>query len=163
MYEGFPTLEKWSKAERKMWILYVGDSRANRSLRPGSAKARRMTVISGRRCCALLESLGHNMSLVRTLLESSRWNSTVCFLTWKVKATPSNRLLFQLAPSMTDTDETEFGLWATPESSQRGGRSNDIINGNKVMSRTTGERMHGLDLNCQVKMWPTPHGFSKDG
>ena len=81
--------------------------------KPGSAEARKMTAISGRRCSELYTKPGPLGCLVRTLLESSRWNSTECFLTWKVKATPSKRLLFQLAPSMPNIDETEFGLWPT--------------------------------------------------
>jgi len=113
--------------------------------RPGSAEARQMTVTSGLRCTALLENRTPLGSLRRMLLESSRWNSTTCFLTWKVKATPSNRLLFQLAPLMPDTDETEFGLWATAteqDSANDGGPSQ--------------YERHSLPLNAEVKMWPTP-------
>jgi len=137
--------------------------------RPGSAQARKMTATSGRRCSELYHKPGPLGSLVRTLLDSSRWSSTSVFLTWKVKATPANRLLFQLAPSMPDTGETECGLlptvtetmnqlcpsmqeryanpilWATPteqDSSNDGGPSQ--------------YQRHSLPLNAEVKMWPTP-------
>jgi hypothetical protein len=119
-----------------------------------------MTVTSGRRCTALLENQSPLGLLRKTLLESSRWNSTTCFLTWKVKATPSNRLLFQLAPSMPDTDETEFGLWATPHT-PNGGRVNSA---EEILNKgTTDNGKRQVSLESQVKMWPTPHGMSKDG
>lgn len=39
----------------------------------------------------------------------------MCWLTWKVSATPRGRLLFQLLPSMRNTDEAASGsLLATP-------------------------------------------------
>jgi hypothetical protein len=119
--------------------------------RPGSAEARKMTVTSGLKCSGLYHKPGPLGSLVKMLLESSAWNSTECFLTWKVKATPSNRLLFQLAPSMPNTDGTEFGLWATPKNrdfrSAEGG---------------AGEMRDSPDLNVQVKMWPTPQARDKE-
>lgn len=92
------------------------DFLANLSALPGSAEARAMTVRSGRRCSALLQNPNPAGCLVKMLLESSAWNSTVCFLTWKISATPSGRLLFRLVPSMPNTDETECGLWPTPTS-----------------------------------------------
>src|SRR5262245_44007205 len=91
-------------------------SRASPSVRPGSEGARRMTVGSGLKCSGLYVKSGPLGSLVRMLLESSAWNSTVVYLTWRVKATPRNRLLFQLAPWTHDTDETECGLLPTTRS-----------------------------------------------
>jgi len=44
------------------------------------------------------------------LLVSSRWDSTEFSLTWKAKATPAGRLLFQLAPSTPRIDATASGL-----------------------------------------------------
>jgi hypothetical protein len=114
--------------------------------RPGSEEARKMTVTSGRKCSGLYTKLGPLGCLVRTLLESSRWNSTECFLTWKVKATPSRRLLFQLAPSTPNTDETEFGLWRTlvEGDAKRGVHPNP--------KKQAGE----YSLLNQVKLRPTP-------
>src|ERR1039458_8788287 len=82
---------------------------------PGSDEARRTTARSGRRCSALLKRQDPVGCLLKTCLESSAWNSTLCFLTWRAKATPRGRWLFQLAPSMPDTDETGCGyLLPTP-------------------------------------------------
>lgn len=115
---------------------------------PGSDLARQMTVRSGRKCSELLTRQDPIGCLVKTLLESSRWNSTMCFLTWKASATPRGRLLFRLAPSMPDTDETEFGLWRTPNAahSDRGAQ-----NGRERLAQG-----HAMSLQDQVKMWPTP-------
>ena len=93
--------------------LFAEDSPASRSARPGSDLARRTTELSGLKCS---ESFGKYLpdgSLVRMLLESSAWNSTRCYLTWKDSATPQKRLYFRLVPSMPHTDETEFGFLAT--------------------------------------------------
>lgn len=90
------------------------DFLANLSVLPGSKEAQRMTVTSGQRCSVLSRSRSPLGSLVKTLLESSTWNSTLCFLTWREKGLKSRRLLFQLVPSMPVTEETEFGLFATP-------------------------------------------------
>lgn len=90
------------------------DSPASLFPSPGSSAARTITVTSGRKCAELLTRQDPVGSLVRMLLESSRWNSTLCFLTWKISATPRSRLLFRLVPSMPNTDGTEFGFWPTP-------------------------------------------------
>ncbi len=115
--------------------------------RPASAQAQKMTAISGQKLVGSWLSAGPLGSLEKMLLVTSPWASTTCYLTWKAKATPQGRLLFQLAPSTPRTDETEFGLWATPVSSRRGGRSKASI-----------ERGGGVTLQQQVKLWPTPTG-----
>lgn len=74
----------------------------------------KMTVTSGLRCLELSKKSGQLGLLVKMLLESSAWHSKMCVLTWKTKALKSNRLLFQLVPKMRSTEETGFGLLATP-------------------------------------------------
>lgn len=85
--------------------LFPAGSHASHSPRPDSAEARRMTATSGLRCCELLRSCGPLGSLERMLLTSSIWRSTMCFLTWKAKATPRGRLWFQLAASALHTND----------------------------------------------------------
>lgn len=94
--------------------LFAGDTHASHSVPPGSDKARKMTAISGRKCVELLQASGRDGLLPRTLLGTSAWASTKCWLTWKPRTTPGGRLLSQLAPSMPTTEETEFGLLPTP-------------------------------------------------
>lgn len=94
--------------------LFPAGSHASHSPRPDSAEARRMTATSGLRCCELLRSCGPLGSLERMLLTSSIWRSTMCFLTWKAKATPRGRLWFQLAASALHTNDTDMQSWPTP-------------------------------------------------
>ena len=76
--------------------LFQEDSPASHSLLPGSGRARRMTVISGRKCLELSKNSGPLGLLEKMLLESLEWHSTMCFLTWKTKVTPQGRLYYQL-------------------------------------------------------------------
>ena len=138
------------------------DFLANLSVSPGSDSARQMTERSGRKCCELLGKPSLLGSLVKTLLESSRWNSTISFLTWKASATPRGRLLFRLVPSMPDTDETGCGLWPTPQANKTT-ESGDIVNADgtewdgksKPHGAATGKPITTA-LADKVKMWPTP-------
>ena len=86
------------------------DTHASHLVRPGSDEARKMTVTSGRKYLPLCKRSGRLGAFSRMFLDTSVWASTKCYLTWKAKTTPSNRLLFQLAPSMPRTDEIGSGL-----------------------------------------------------
>lgn len=87
-------------------------------------EAVRMTVGSGRRLLPLLPPPSRIGASLRTcaasLLSNEAWYSTVCWLRWKVSATPAGRALFQLAPSARPTDGTESGLWPTAKSHNSG-------------------------------------------
>lgn len=108
------------------------DSRASLFPLPGSERARAMTVSSGLRCSKLSRLSGPLGCLEKMCLASSRWASTVCFLTWKDSATPSGRLLFQLVPWTPRTGETDCGLLPTPTASDfRGGRKGHAWRGPK--------------------------------
>ena len=86
------------------------DTHASHLVMPGSDEARKTTVISGRKCIDLLKLSGRDGLLPRMCLGTSLWGSTMCYLTWKPKATPGGRLLFQLSPSTPGTAEIESGL-----------------------------------------------------
>ena len=135
---------------------------ASRIVLPGSEEAQRMTATSGRQCATLLDDASPLGFVVRTCLESSAWNSTECFLTWRALAIGSNRLLFRLVPSMPHTEESEFGLWPTPNVAGGGNNCELVPNGNHFL-RPSGEKAH-LGLDQAVKMWPTPTSRDhKDG
>ena len=127
---------------------------ASHSVLPGSDEARRMTVISGLKCLELYPKSGPLLSLVKTLLGSSTWRSTRCYLTWKVSATPHKRLLFRLVPSMPRTGETGARLWlSTPTACDVNGPRSQKWRGNSAPTPTE-----------FVKMWPTPTSRDhKDG
>ena len=90
------------------------DIRVSPSVLPGSKKAQKMTVTSGRQCLKLSKLSGPVGSLLKMCLVTSGWDSTRCFLTWKPVATPRNRLLFQLFPSTPHIEGTGSGLLPTP-------------------------------------------------
>lgn len=126
--------------------LFAEDTRkdlANLSVLPGSEKAKMMTVTSGQRCSELYRKQDQLGLLVKTLLVTSLWDSTMCYLTWKASATPRNRLLYRLQVSVQDIDEKEYLLWPTP-----------TVYGN--YNKKGSSKNAGDGLATAVKMWPTP-------
>lgn len=88
---------------------------ASRSHTPGSDWARRMTAISGRGFVTSLPISGPAGACLKTLLGTSRWGSTLCWLTWNRSTTPAGRSLFRLRPSAPRTGGTASGSSATGE------------------------------------------------
>ena len=140
--------------------LFAEDSHANPSQSQDYDKGRTMTVTSGLRCLELYESVSPAGSLARTFLGSSEWHSTMCALIWSAKATKSGRLYYQLVPSMLATDETEFGLWATPAASTGGGIPMDAEAKGWKWEGSYWRRPDGSKFQTQLidqaRMWPTP-------
>ena len=122
--------------EKSMYSQEV--SPVSRSVLPDSDLGRMMTVISGQRCYEQFGRHSPLSSLVRMLLESSRWYSPARRLKWdarplsstrvrtyieksssssskpsvqtlSVRDIPSSRLLFRLVPSVRHTSVTECG------------------------------------------------------
>ena len=108
---------------------YQEDFLASHSVQPGSDEARTMTVTSGRKCCELYRKSGPLGSLVRTLLVSSAWRSTRCYLTWKASATPARRLLFRLVPSTPRTGGTGSPFWVGTPTGAMSKRSDKFAQG----------------------------------
>lgn len=121
--------------------LFPEDFLASHSPQPGSAVARTMTVTSGRKCCELYRKSGPLGSLVRTLLVSSAWRSTRCYLTWKASATPARRLLFRLVPSIPHTEETGSQFWVGTPTGAMGKRIDKFAK--LIPTPTTGAGMCG--------------------
>ncbi len=126
--------------------LLPADSLASLSVSPGSDEARQMTAGSGLKCLESLRRSDRSGLLRRMLLGSSTWGSTIVYLTWRIAATLSNRILFQLVPSTPRTDGIESSLWATPSA-----RADSRSEGG-LASRGN----HQVNLHLEVKMWPTP-------
>ena len=89
-------------------------SPVSRSPVPASEKARKTTVISGRKCLEWCRNSGPLGSLERMLLASSVWHSMTCLLTWSVRVTPAGRSFFRLRASVPRTCEIGYSLWPTP-------------------------------------------------
>ena len=151
--------------------LFAGDTHASPSASQENGVAQKMTVTSGQKCLGLSKNSGPLGSLEKMLLGTSIWGSTRCSLTWKQRATPQGRLLFQLVPLMHSTEGIESGLlhtptatanqmapsmnsgwWRTPNASQ-GGTPKALLRGGT--HRSSGQPIQ-IRLQDQVKMWPTP-------
>ena len=136
----------------------LGATHVSHSPLPGSKKARKMTATSGRECLKLLNTKDPLSSFARTCLVTLSWASMKCYLTWKVKATPRGRLLFQLQQSMPTIKESVSGLWPTPDASARGARRNQ--NGHQVTLQDA-VAGHTPEARAYMKkqMWPTPNAW----
>jgi hypothetical protein len=87
------------------------------------------------------------MSLVSRVLMAD-WYSNKCALTWKMKGTKYNRLLFQLVPKTLRTEETDAGsLLPTPTLNNENGRREDF----------------SPSLLMVAKMLPTPRTADAEG
>jgi len=157
---------------------------------PGSEEAARMTAGSGRRLYESLvkhSRLGQSSKiLLESLLSNSEWSSRICFLKWRASATKSShRLLFQLVPSVPDTEETESSLLPTlraadsdknqrtaegcAKEASRKGANNDLavaigmlptlsateLNGGGSNAETRKENGHHVRLRDCLKMLPS--------
>ncbi len=110
--------------------LFAADTLASPSAWQDEGVAKKMKDISGRKCIALFERSGRDGSLPRMLLDILASASMRLPHRWKLKASPSGRLLFQLAPLAHRTGETVCGLWPTPNASDcrdRGNMSNPAV------------------------------------
>ena len=146
-------------ANMEQLILFPADSPANPSVQLDKNEERRMTVTSGRKCLGLLKNLSRLGLLLKMCLTSSIWHSTAQKLTWKPKATPRNRLLFQLVESTRGTSEGDFGLWPTPAVTVTGGPTGlGGGSGNrkklyKMVGEDVGKKMASGSLNPEWEEW----------
>ena len=157
-------------------MLFAEDSLASHSVTRGGSRLKTTPVTSGQRCLGLSGNAGPLGLLEKTLLESSAWAWTKYSLTWKAKATPQGRLIFQLArleprtsgsgsgllhtptakanqmaPSMATRDSGSWGLglWPTPTASAHRGSGPTVV-------RKDGKiRNDRLDYAVE-QFWPTP-------
>ena len=138
------------------------DTHANHFHKPGSEEAVKMTDISGRTYFPLFKESDPLGAFSRMFMGTSQWVSTKCYLTWKGKATPQGRSLFQLVPLTHLTEETDFGssveMWATPRTSDT--NSGRTLNEKGQRISKSSDLVFGANLADQVKMWPTPRACS---
>jgi len=77
-------------------------------------KEQMMNATCGEKCYEQFKKLNPHLSSLKMSLVSrvlmADWYSSKCALTWKLKGTKFNRLLFQLQPKMLRTEETDAGL-----------------------------------------------------
>ena len=139
--------------------LFAADIHASLSPQPGSDEARKMTATSGQNLIGSWLNSGPLGSLERMLLGTSAWASMTCFLTWRDKVTPAERLLFQLAPLTPRTDETEFGLWPTARAADGKGAVNPSA-AQKSVERGFSPNLPEVVTAQNAGLWPTPRSCS---
>ena len=125
------------------------DIRANHFHKPESVEAQKMTDISGRSFFPLFKAKDPLGAFSKMFMGTSLWGSTKCYLTWRGKATPQGRSLFQLVPRTHLTEEIDSGLsqemWATPVADDTGIRKKKYSQGGTALS-----------MQASQEMWPTP-------
>ena len=121
--------------------LFAEDSLVSRSHRQEDSSLKTTPDISGLRCLGLSGNSGPLGLLERTLLGSSNWAWTKYSLTWKAKATPQGRLIFQLARLEPRTSDNGSGLLHTPTA--------------KANQTAPSMAMRGSG-NWVSSLWPTP-------
>jgi hypothetical protein len=139
----------------------------NPSPAPEREKDQAMTVTSGLRC---LQSFGRlpraglwQRMFLDCLVRKGGWYSRVCALTWKLRATKSSRLYFQLAAKTLPTDGTGFGSWQdgllrTPDAS--------VVTGGGAKVEDRKRQGHAIGLHDQVRsmgMLATPNAADCTG
>ena len=139
------------------------DSHANLSQSQVKEKVQEMIATSGQKCYELSKHRNQDGLLAKMsgiLLQSkTAWYSNKCVLTWKTKATKSNRLLFQLAVCKHPIEEIESGssegqykMWPTPTASDPEGgvvKNVELNNGNFSRTNKKGVRW-GVKLKDAV-------------
>lgn len=105
----------------------------------------------GPTCSALYKSVGPVGLLLKTLVDSSIWRSTLYSLTWKGKATKQGRSYCRLLPSARPIAGIDALLWPTPRA----------VEGQRGVAQSDAERDSPL-LTTRVRQeeqrsaWPTP-------
>ena len=120
-------------------MLLWEDSRVSPIVAQVPDKPKTTPDISGQTCLDSSRNLGPIGSLEKTLLDSLTWAWTKYSLTWKTKATPQGRLIFQLARSAHHTNGIDSG---------------------SLRTALVGENPNQPDPNNKVstsEMWATPN------
>ena len=130
--------------------LFAEDSLVSHSPKLENSLPKTTPVTSGQKCLDLSGNAGPLGFVEKTLLGSSNWAWTKYSLTWKAKATPQGRLIYQLARLAPRTSDSGSGLLHTPTA-----KANQTSP--SMMARGPGNWVSGL--------WQTPdvRGFTNDG
>jgi len=115
---------------------------------------------SGMKCLMLLSKSDQDGSLGKMckalLISNKAWHSDRCEMTWKVKVSKSNVLLFQLQVSVLGINEKESGFLPTPNTMDH------IDRKGMRPSRAATNRKTGY-LSEMIKMYPTPTASDIEG
>ena len=119
------------------------DSHASPIQSQGNGKEPTMNATSGRKCLELLERFSRlslwGKTLAVCLIGHGVWFSSKSKLNWKIKATRSNRLYFQLAAKTLGIRGKGFGLQPTLTAT-------DSIGNCRESTQHTGNSLHSVTL-----------------
>ena len=132
------------------------DILANLSPSQVAKKVSKIRDTSGQKCLDLSKNSDLLGSLEKTLVDTLNSVSTPYLRTWRVKATPQGRLVFQLLASVPTTKEKGSGLWATPQTTD-GTRAHQIRRPDELSDKA--KKGGCANLREQV-MWRTPDAVS---
>jgi hypothetical protein len=148
------------------------DSHARISRSPVSKPGSRVVVQdSGQSSPVLLAKYDPDSRSWRTsqcsLLESEGDGFSVFSETWPRSGLMRNGIAYQLQPLVRLTKGIASGLLPTPSAQEAGEIDPENIEGelkpnSRVYLKSSGRHAQ-ITLNRYVKLWPTPHGMSKDG
>ena len=143
-----------SKEKDTQQILLQEDFHANHSALQEKENQQQMIVISGMKCLESLEKSNQDGLLAKMLkallISTKAWYSDRCLMTWKMKVSKANVLLFQLQASVRGIKENESGLYPTPTQDSASERTKKYSQG-------------GMPLPMAVKMFPTPTAGCVEG
>ena len=154
-----------SKEKNSKQMSLLEDSHANPSVLQEDRKEQTTTVISGQKCLDSLKKLNQNSLLGRMckdlLTSKTAWYSDRCKTSWKVKVSKSNVFLFQLQASVLGTEETESGLWATPNTMdylppRSAAGTKKLMEGHRKGRTKPSNLREQVDPET-MKMYPTPN------
>lgn len=136
-------------------------SPASRSVTLDEEQERQTTATSGLICLQSLKTSDQTGSSLKTcvasLLGTTAWFSKQCALIWKAKVTKSNRLLFQLSPSVRRTEEIGFGLLPTTDANDGMTGATKVYDpqGKSQSSRTVATAVaHGTKTGAKLRLQP---------
>ena len=146
------------------------DSHVNRSVSQVNKKEEMTTDISGQKCLDSLKKSNPNSLLERMckdlLTSKTAWSSDRCKMTWLVKASKSNVSLYQLRASVLGTNDSESGLWATPNTMdylppRSAAGTKKLMEGHRKGRTKPSNLREQVDPET-MKMYPTPRASGQE-
>src|SRR5210317_1067608 len=143
---------------------------ASRSALQENKKGETTTVISGQKCLDSLKKSNPSSLLERMckdlLTSKTAWSSDRCKMTWKVKVSKSNVSLYQLQASELGTKDSEFGLWATPNTMdylppRSAAGTKKLMEGHRKGRTKPSNLREQVDPET-MKMYPTPRASGQE-
>jgi hypothetical protein len=153
-----------SEEKNSKQISLWGDSPANRSVSQVNKKEEMTTDISGQKCLDSLKKSNPSSLLERMckelLTSKTAWSSDRCKMTWKVKVSKSNVSLYQLQASVLGINDSESGLWATPNTMdylppRSAAGTKKLMEGHRKGRTKPSNLREQVDPET-MKMYPTP-------